>query len=513
MKRLNLVLIGTVLLSSSVFAGGLVTNVNGGAVWARTLSRDASTDIDAVYFNPAGLGQLKKGLHISLSNQTIFQTRQITSDYMFLDGAPKTYEAELKAPFFPSIYAAYKMEKLAISAGFNIIGGGGSANFQEGLPSFEIPVASVVPQLNAILDTVDNTVNALMGQNPGFSTVEAYNMVASFEGSSNYMGFQVGATYAINDMISVAVGGRFVHAKNTYNGSLSGVTINPPATTSPIFGTDPMTPGNYLTGVGGYISGAVAGTPYENLPQVQTLLDTLAFFSGVFNDNTADQELSTVQTGFGFTPIVGINLSLLDMVNIGIKYEHHTKIELENETTSDVIVNGQGMFPDGEKTRADLPGMVSAGVQVKPIEKLSASVGFNYFLDKTAYYGVTDENGAQVNNESTINDNAYTFSGSVEYKFLGILGASVGFSTGNLGVNNIYQSDMSYALKSTSIGGGVFVELGKIVTLNAGYVHVMYDDYSNSELSYPLSPEMIVPYNDTYGKKTSIIAIGLDISL
>ena len=35
---------------------------------------------------------------------------------------------------------------------------------------------------------------------------------------------------------------------------------------------------------------------------------------------------------------------------------------------------------------------------------------------------------------------------------------------------NAYQSDISYANKSNSIAGGVFVELGEIVTLNAGYV-------------------------------------------
>lgn len=145
MKRLNLIALSLMIGATSVFAGGLVTNTNQSAAWARTLSRDASIDIDAVYFNPAGLAKLKNGLSLSLSNQTVFQTRTITSAYPFLTDSPRTYQAELTAPIFPSFYAAYKLDKWAFSAGFNIIGGGGSANFEQGIPSLEIPVSNLVP--------------------------------------------------------------------------------------------------------------------------------------------------------------------------------------------------------------------------------------------------------------------------------------------------------------------------------------------------------------------------------
>jgi len=177
-----------------------------------------------------------------------------------------------------------------------------------------------------------------------------------------------------------------------------------------------------------------------------------------------------------------------------------------------------GMFPHGAKSRADLPGMFSLGAQVKPIDKLTASIGFNYFLDKSAYYGdyQTDSTGGpvyeedeissvQINNEGSIDENSWTLSASLEYKFLGIFGVSVGYNVGNLGVNDSYQSDMSYANKSSSIGGGVFVELGEVVTLNAGYVYVMYDDFTKSFDNLP-------GYTETYGKNTNIFAIGIDLS-
>jgi long-subunit fatty acid transport protein len=494
MKRLNLLCIAIVVTTTSIFAGGLFTNTNQSAAWARTLTREASTDVDAVYFNPAGLGVMSNGLHLSLSNQSIFQTRTITSNYPYLTNAPESsYEAELTASIFPSIYVAYKMDKWAFSAGFNIIGGGGSADFETGLPSFEIPVSSMVPMLQSSLTPIDQAIEGATGSNPGFANITGYNMDASFSGSSNYYGIQVGATYAITDMISVAIGGRYVMAKNSYEGSLTGITIDAPAAYG---GTMPA--GSYMRIVSGVV------TPID--PGTGAMLDATA---EILDEQTADQSLKADQSGSGFTPIIGVNINLMDKINIAAKYEHHTKIELTNETEVDDV----GMFPDGEKTRGDLPGMFSLGAQLKPLEKLSASVGFNYYLDKSAYYGNVDENMEQINNETTIDDNTYSLSASLEYKILGILGLSAGYSFGSVGVNDDYQSDLNYSLKSNTIAGGVFVDVGEMLTINAGFVYVMYDDYSKEQSYQPMGFPAAVPYTDTYMKNTTIFAIGVDISL
>ena len=463
--------------TSFLFAGGLVTNTNQSAAWVRTLSRNATLDADAIYFNPAGIAQFKNGLHLSISNQSIFQTRQITSDYTYLSGSPKTYEAELAAPIFPSIYAAYKMDKWSFSAGFNVIGGGGTADFKEGLPSFEIPVASLVPIISGALD-------------PMPTGIEGYNINAAFSGSSAYYGIQAGATYKINDMISVSLGGRYVMAKNVYEGSLADVTLQVPTMGGAI------TAGNYLRNV--------AMTP--GLPPA-----TVAFLNGTaaaLDVATADQALDATQEGSGFTPIIGLNVHLNDKINIAARYEHHTKIELTNKTTVDDV----GMFPDGEKVRGDLPGMFSVGAMFKPLEKLTATVGFEYFLDKGAFYGNTNEDGEQINNETTIDQNAYTLNLSLEYKLIDILGISAGFSTGNLGVNDSYQSDLNYANKSNSVGGGLFVDLGDMITLNGGLTYVMYSDYSKAQSYQPMGFPQPVPFTDTYMKNTILIGIGIDFN-
>ena len=491
MKRMNLLVIGMLVSSQILMAGGLVTNTNQSAAWVRTLSRNATLGVDAVYFNPAGLAQLSNGLHLSLSNQTIIQTRTVSNDYMYLSGTPKTYEAELMAPIFPSIYAAYKMDKWTFSAGFNVIGGGGTADFPTGLPSFEIPVASLVPMLQGALAPIDAGFTGAGYPDPGFRNITGYNMDASFVGSSTYMGYQVGATYAINDMISVAIGGRMVMASNSYEGGLSGITIDAPAAYG---GTQPA--GDYLR--------LVALSPGLDAGTVGLLNAT----AGGLDVATADAQLNATQKGTGFAPIIGVNFHLSDMINIAARFEAPTKIELTNET----VVDDVNMFPDGEKVRADLPYQIAVGADVKPLKNLTASLSFNYFLDKPAYYGKTNDVGEQIDNELSIDENGYSYSVGLEYKILAILGVSAGYSGGNNGVNDNYQSDFGYGLKSSTVGGGVFVDLGEKITLNAGVAFTSYDDYTKAG-SHALSETVVIPYNTTYGKNTMVIAVGVDISL
>ena len=481
---MNLLLVFMLVSSQILLAGGLKTNINQSAAWVRTMSRNATLGIDAVYYNPAGLGKLQNGFHFSLSNQTIFQTRKVTSDYSYLNGSPLDYDAELSAPIFPSVYAAYKMDKWAFSLGFNLPGGGGSADYQTGLPSFEVPVASLVPLLYSSLEPLDMSIYDATGWDPGYRNVTAYDMSASFSGSSIYYGIQAGATYAISDMISVALGARYIIANNAYQGSLTGVVVD-----APYGGIQP--PGDYVR--------RVASNPALPPDVVATLEATATGLDAM----TADAQLDAVQNGSGFTPIIGVNIHLSDKVNLAAKYEHHTKIVLTNDTEVDDV----DMFPDGEEVRADLPGMFAFGAEVRPLKKLTVTGSFNYYLDKTAYYGYTDQEGEQTDNESVIDDNGYTWAFSAEYKILSILGVSGGFTSGNNGVNDNYQSGLTYGLKSSSWGAGVFVKLGEMITLNAGYSATSYDDYSKPQTSL-----VGIDYTDTYAKATSMFAFGIDIS-
>ena len=75
MRKFTLNLLILFLAASYSYAGGIVTNTNQSSAWVRLLVRDATTEIDAVYFNPAGLTKLNDGFHFSLSNQYVTQAK------------------------------------------------------------------------------------------------------------------------------------------------------------------------------------------------------------------------------------------------------------------------------------------------------------------------------------------------------------------------------------------------------------------------------------------------------
>src|SRR5665811_856766 len=97
MRKL-LTFVAAMLITGSLIAGGLVTNTNQSAMFTRLQNRNASTDIDAAYFNPAGLTKLGNGFFASINNQTITQTQTVISDYKYLTGTPKEYIGNVSAP-------------------------------------------------------------------------------------------------------------------------------------------------------------------------------------------------------------------------------------------------------------------------------------------------------------------------------------------------------------------------------------------------------------------------------
>ncbi|MFV0377379.1 MAG: hypothetical protein ACK5JD_08770 [Mangrovibacterium sp.] len=128
MKKISLFVLACLLAMPMAFAGGLLTNTNQSVHFLRNPARNASTEIDAVYTNPAGLTFLSNGLHFSFTNQSAFQTRTITSTfagYAFNEGnngsTTKTFKGEASAPVIPSFQLAYRRDNLVFSTAFAVL--------------------------------------------------------------------------------------------------------------------------------------------------------------------------------------------------------------------------------------------------------------------------------------------------------------------------------------------------------------------------------------------------------
>lgn len=550
MKRRLLLFLSAALMSSGLMAGGILTNSNQSAAYARMLARNASLGLDGVYYNPAGLTKLGNGFHLSLNNQSIFQVKDVKNNYPFLNGAPDTkYRGDVKAPFFPGIYAVYKANKFAFSFGFNPVGGGGGAKYDKGLPSFETGIADIVPSL----------------MSKGIPTTK-YSADINFEGTSIFFGYQGGVSYEINDMVSVFGGLRYVTAKNTYKGGISNIMINP---NYPAFGstfTGGMVKANtfftagaatlnalasgatqyvaglqpIVTGGGGAVllaNGTSVGLTAAQVAQIQQILgaagltptqigqQTIASSQGILsvaapgftaNANTMsgyagatnDIEVDATQKGTGYTPILGVNLTLAEKLTLAVKYEFKTKLELTNETK----VDGSGMFPDGAKTRSDMPAMLAVGASYPITNKLTASAGLIYYFDKSADYGRKDTLGNFVTNKSVIDKNYYELSMGLEYNITDKFLVSGGYLLAKTGVTKSYQNDLSYSLTSNTVGLGAQYKVSPAIALNIGGLMTFYKD-GDKTFNHKLGTTTYVPVTETYSKSNWLLAIGIDINI
>jgi len=459
MKKILFSFLSFFVTMNLVFAGGLVTNTNQSAAWARMLVRDASTSIDAAYFNPAGLTKLSDGFHLSLSNQSIFQDRTISNSLF----PGEEWNGSVTAPIFPNLYAAYKTGKFAFSIGFMPIGGGGSANFDNGIPSIEL----LVGQLPAAYAPVA----AGLG-----TTITGYNYNASFEGTSVYYGLQGGISYAITDMISAYAGIRYVIAKNSYAGTITDITLTT----------------------------AEPGTITED--RLAAIPPFAPYAAGL-----ANKELDVDQDGTGITPILGANIALMEnALNIGIKYEFQTNMDVTNSTAKDVMIGGTPadpitMYPDGDTSNADIPAMLTVGLSYKISDKLTGQIGYHTYFDNKTGWSEIDNPENPSETVSVIDKNYWELGVGFEYSISEKLLLSLGYLRAQTGVNDYYQSDLSYSLSSNTFGLGGAYRINDMINLNLGGYYTMYQDAT-------AKPSPNTPYDQTYKKTNFGLAIGVDFA-
>lgn len=544
MKKLTL-FVALVMLLHGAYAGGLLTNANQSAQYIRMLSRNASLDIDAVYYNPAGLIKLEDGWHFAFYSQTIFQDKTVDSNFPFLNDG--YYLGEVNVPVFPTAFAVYKMEDWAFSLGFGPNSGGGSAEFERGLPSFEIPITKVVPALTPLAQL-----------NPAWA-VSGYDADLSFKGSSVYWGIQLGATYQLSDVFSIYGGLRYLPAKNSYQGSIQNIQLKAAG--------EMVAAPSWLMDVSQAIGGlsATAGGAAQNLspiidagagtftlaeleqagqidaasrvaieqglenfgvssPDQMTINQIQQVFLGAETQlagtaaslNTTagqltDKEVDTEQTGAGFTPMIGLNISPSENLNIALKYEMKTNLTLKNDTEVDDL----GLFPDEAESQNDIPAIFAAGVGYRAAGWLEAQLSYNLYFDKGVDWGPNIRDLAaweDVNPEKIrtreIDNNYYELGLGLQFNLSEYFAFSVGGLRSAAGIAESWQSDFSFSNPSYTAGAGIMYKITDNLTLDAGFSNTFYE-----ERTVTFEDPHIGPYTETYDKSTFNIAVGLSYSI
>ena len=514
----------TALLSAtaaSATAGGLLTNTNQNIAFNRMMSREASIGIDGVYYNPAGVAFMRDGHHLSLNLQTAWQTRTIENSYALYQynvnnpSADRKFKGKAFAPVIPSFQYAYNKNKWSFQANFALTGGGGKCKFDDGLGSFEKVVANIgylgntlAPYLGGLLPANPQITNPNAATNPAYQNVGGYGYSydSFMRGRQYYYGLSLGAAYRINDNLSVFAGLRGVYATCNYYGYVKNIAF---------------------VGAGG-----------NKLP-LSAIVDS--------NDpESSDIELNTDQTGYGFTPILGIDYKT-GRWNFSAKYEFKTHLCLKNQGTVITPVNklsgiGQNLAAAGVpvqvlqaispsieqakenineliaeydpeqnyKDAGDIPALLTLGVGYSPIDELRINVGFHWFDDKeaTSGYNWTKADGSKerVDRHKNLKRGTLEYNAGAEYDLNKTVTVSAGWQSTNYGLSDASMDDKSFVVSSNSVGLGAKINLSPKMALNVAYFHTFYGHKKTAE-----QVNERVTYTADYTRNNDVFGIGLDI--
>lgn len=428
--------LGILIAAVTIFfigAGELLANIdnlsNMSAEWIRTGNRNAATDAaDIVVYNPGGVTELPDGFQVNIGNQTMI--RKPTHSYDLGLGRESHHQDEADW-FLPNVYITYNKNNWAIFGGYYIPGGGAVVDYPKG--SITTDMIGVALAMSPLFD-------AYTGE--------------YLEAESVYNTLQLGGAYKINNLISAALGFRYIFVENTIKAGLTGLNLG-----------------------GGLMP-------------------------------TTDLGVDITEEGDGVGVIAGLNLNLTPGLNLALQYQ--SKVELDLKTSvdrDDISPLGFNLFTDGEKNPRDLPAMLGIGLGYDFTDKLYGEINYSYWFQKECDWG-KDAYGRDI---ADLAGDTQSAGITLSYRFTPALLASVGATYTDFRWDDMdayYEANLgSYEVLYTDnwhIGCGIAYDLAQDVTLNLSLARTIWDDanLTNSQL-----PGVTIKTNN----ETTVIALGFNV--
>lgn len=471
------------LMTTGAHAGGLLTNTNQSINFLRNPARDAAIAIDGVYSNPAGVAFLSDGWHIGINWQSVWQTRtSTTTNPAFALGADnngattKEYEGKATAPVLPSLQLAYNKGRWSFQFNAAVTGGGGKAEYKNGLGSFESAVGAIATALSPL-------------------GVQGYDMNSYMQGRQYYYGITLGAAYKVTDNLSVYGGLKALYGTAEYKAKISDLQVKTAAGL--------VNFGDFLDGVNSNYAqlkkvydAAGDATPepyltsYRRLSAVMPQIAALEVYRNGVN-------LQSEQSGFSVAPIIGVDYKTGNF-NFAAKYEFRTKMSMKNKSTVNeaMAIDAVNQFLDGTSVREDSPALLTVGAQWSIIPNVRVNAGYHHFYDKQS----KKYNDKQKLLEHGTNE----YLGGVEWDPTAKLTVSGGFQITNYGMTDAYMSDMSFVVDSWSFGLGAKYQVSRKVALNVAYFQTNYDKYDTAAVS---------EVHTSFTRSNRVIGVGAEIDL
>jgi long-chain fatty acid transport protein len=390
--------------TSLLFAGGIENKHNWSAEWVRTLNRNAAIDsADAVSYNPAGVMKLDDGRYLNVTGQYALKTYANT-----FQGTK--YETD-DPDAVPSLFALYKEDKWAAYGAVTVVVAGGQIDYGDGSTT----TFALAQQILAAtpLDTL---------------------ISHQLEGRAFSIGYTLGGAYAINEMISVSLGARYVDASREFKG-------------------------NAELGV--------AAAPGD--------------FAQTF-------EVDYEETGNGWGGILGVNMAPSKALNIGLRYETKTSIDLSTDVNEDDV----NIVTDGDNRNRDLPALLGLGVSYVFTPQIRVETNLTYYFNEDADW----EDNPVTSADETEKDNGYDMGLALEYTFNPKWRASVGYMYTEVGLKADNMSIETPELDAQTIAAGVAFKPAPRWDFNFGVLKTFYDDATTTS-------------GIEFEKEVVIIALGL----
>lgn len=489
-SRLLIAAAMTAAASMTALAGGLLHNTNQHIDFVRMMARGASTEVDAVFTNPAGTAFIDhEGFTISFNMQSAFQTRDVLTSYPLFaytnaDHSPlREYEGEATAPVIPSLYGVYRKDRWAANLFFGMIGGGGKCNFKNGLSLFDASVMSGIYSASAKMLAEQPALKAIVGADA--LTPDMYSINTSMKGRQYIFGVQLGGAYRITDWLSASGGLRVNYLTGNYKGHIDA---------------------SLGSALRQKIEAAIATLPAEQQAIYMPVAQKLGTEGGLTH-----VALDTDQKGWGVTPIIGIDFKWRRF-NFGAKYEFKTNLHIENDTKqlvteamgerSDQFAAAMAPYAHGVNTPNDLPSVLylAAGYEFIP-NRLRGTVEYHFYDDRHAEMAG--------DRQKALRHGTHEVLAGVEWDINRTFTVSCGFQNTDYGLSDDFQTHTSFSCDSYSIGFGGAVNINSHMKLNVGYFFTNYKKYNRTQEHYLNNPQMPAG-SDTFSRTNKVFGIGLD---
>jgi long-chain fatty acid transport protein len=175
------------------------------------------------------------------------------------------------------------------------------------------------------------------------------------------------------------------------------------------------------------------------------------------------------QDGTGIGGIFGLNIAPNEKLNIGVRYETETELDLEAKVNSGnpIILGGLGIV-NGQETPRNLPAIFALGASYWFTPKIRVETNLTYYLNEDADWG-----GAE-----NLVDNGYDAGIAFEYHLNDSLLASIGYIHTKLGVDPQNMQAENPELNVNSIGAGIAYAINDKLHTNISIGNSFYDDDS-----------------------------------